>query len=182
MGLDATIREAGIADRDTVTDIERRAFGRNDEAALTSDLLADPTAAPCLSLIAVEADRPVGHILFTAARIVAAPRAVVASILAPLAVVPQAQGRGIGGKLIAEGLRRLEARGGDLVFVLGHPGYYRRSGFATAGRSGLEAPYPIPKKDADAWMVRPLRDGIIGAITGRVVAADTLMRPEYWRE
>lgn len=92
MGLNILIRETSTADQDAVIDVERRAFGRDSEAGLTRNLLADPTAEPRLSLIAVETGRPVGHILFTAARIADAPRPVVATILAPLAVVPEAQG------------------------------------------------------------------------------------------
>jgi predicted N-acetyltransferase YhbS len=72
--------------------------------------------------------------------------------------------------------------GVELVFVLGHPGYYPRFGFKPAGVLGFEAPYPIPEKHADAWMVRELRAGIIGSVRGKVVCADTLSRPEYWRE
>jgi putative acetyltransferase len=70
----------------------------------------------------------------------------------------------------------------DLVFVLGHPAYYPRFGFSPAGARGLDAPYPIPQKNAEAWMVRELRPGVIGDCSGRVICADALADPEYWRE
>ena len=72
--------------------------------------------------------------------------------------------------------------GVDLVFVLGHPGYYPRHGFRTAGVLGFDAPYPIPAKDADAWMVQELRPGFIGKIKGPVACAAALDHPEHWRE
>ena len=69
-----------------------------------------------------------------------------------------------------------------LVFVLGHPEYYPRFGFTPAGRLGFGAPYPIPDELAGAWMVQALRSGVIGIISGKVICADALNKPEHWRE
>ena len=172
------IREAGDADLKDALAVERAAFGTDAEADLVAALMADPTARPLLSLLAVEDGRAVGHILFTAAALGDTQ----AALLAPMAVVPDAQNRGIGGQLIAEGLKRLGEAGTGLVFVLGHPTYYPRSGFEQAGRLGFDAPYPIADKDADAWMVQALRPGAIGTIRGTVACADAIDRPEYWVE
>ncbi len=176
------IREATESDMDDVLAVERAAFGEEAEAELVRALLADPTSEPALSLLAFDGDRAVGHILFTATRLDGGEGAATSAILAPLAVVPDAQKRGIGGKLIARGLELLRDAGVDLVFVLGWPGYYPRHGFAPAGRHGLHASYPILDKNADAWMVQELRPGVIGTVTGRLLCADSLMRPEYWVE
>jgi len=176
------ICEATINDLNTVLDIERRAFGYDKEAQLVSDLLDDPSAGPKLSLLASIDGRYVGHILFTAVCVSGTAQPVAASLLAPLAVVPEAQNRGIGGTLIKEALRLLGQSGVGLVFVLGHPDYYPRFGFQPAGRLGFDAPYPIPEEHADAWMVQELRDGVIGTVAGRVKCADALNRPEHWRE
>jgi len=175
------IRTATDADFDDVLAVEREAFGEEDEAELVRALLDDASARPVLSLLAFQGNRVVGHILFTRGRLQAHPQLSLA-ILAPLAVVPDAQNQGIGGKLIAHGLGLLTASGVDLVFVLGHPGYYPRHGFTPAGKLGLQAPYPIPEKDADAWMVQALRPGVIGSVSGTVLCADALDKPEYWRE
>ena len=80
------------------------------------------------------------------AEILESTESVSVRILAPLAVLPEAQSTGIGGQLIKEGLNQLKKSGVDLVFVLGHPDYYPRSGFTTAGVLGYEAPYPIPEE------------------------------------
>jgi len=104
------------------------------------------------------------------------------SILAPLAVVPDSQGQGIGGKLIEYGLKVLSDLGVDLVFVLGHPEYYLRHGFEPAGKLGFAAPYRIAEKNADAWMVQALNPEAIPAFSGKVVCAKKLDKPEYWRE
>ena len=175
------IREVLTSDIETVRHIERSAFGSDEEAMLVEDLLGDPSAQPAVSLVAFNEDEAVGHILFTKARLV--PEAgLSASLLAPLAVVPHAQGKGIGGVLIEEGCRKLRELGVELVFVLGHPGYYPRCGFQPAGVLGFEAPYPIPEKDAEAWMVKALRPEILGNYQGKIICADELQKPEYWRE
>jgi putative acetyltransferase len=176
-GLD--LSEALPADLDAVLAVNRRAFGDESVPDLVRALAADPSARPSLSLVARDGDRVTGHILFTAARVSDAPPDVVAAILAPLAVVPEAQRTGIGGRLIAAGVDRLGAAGTGLVFVLGHPSYYPRHGFEPATRLGLAAPYSIDPDDA--WMVRALRPGLLGAVRGVVACADAMARPEMWR-
>ena len=176
------IREAVETDLNDVLSIERLAFGYDKEANLVRDLLRDPSAKPLLSLLAFKKDRAVGHILFTTARLSGTQETASIVILAPLAIVPDAQKQGIGGKLIEQGLELLSKSGVDLVFVLGHPGYYPRYGFKPAGHLGFEAPYPIPDKYAGAWMVQAFRSGVIGTVSGKVICADELNKPEHWRE
>lgn len=181
----AHVRNAGESHRPAIADVAAAAFGPaegSEIVRLIADLVADASAQPVLSLVAVTADRVVGHVLFSRARVDAAGRELAATILAPLAVHPEFQSRGIGGKLVREGLDRLAQAGGDLVFVLGYPDYYSRFGFVEAGVRGLDAPYPIPAKNAGAWMVLALRAGILGNVTGTVRCADALNDPRYWRE
>ena len=184
------IRQTDDSDFDDLLQVERMAFGQDAEAELVRNLLADPTARPLVSLLAFQDDRPVGHILFTAARadsVDAALLAVYQVVMlgdgpAPLAVVPTAQKQGIGGKLIEHGLGHLKDTGIGLAFVLGHPQYYPRYGFQPAGRLGFDAPYPIAEKDADAWMVQALKPGLVGTIRSKVTCANAISRPEYWQE
>jgi putative acetyltransferase len=175
------IREALNSDLEDVLCVERAAFGSDEEANLVRDLLGDASAEPIVSLLAFIEDRAVGHILFTGARLMPEARLSI-SLLAPLAVVPDAQKQGVGRRLVEYGLRVLGTSGVDLVFVLGYPEYYTRWGFEPAGSLGFDAPYPIPEEHADAWMVKALRPGVIGAHRGKVVCAVQLNRPEYWRE
>lgn len=171
--------EATIDDIGQVLDIERVAFGGDESLIeLVSNLLADGSAQPLLSLLAFEEGQAVGHVLFSHATVGETK----AALLAPLAVVPRAQGRGIGGGLIHAGLSRLTGTGCDLVFVLGYPDYYNRHGFVTAVRLGLNAPFPIPPENEDAWMVQALNPDVIGTVTGTLKCADAIHRQEYWRE
>ena len=178
------IREATELDLNALLEVERKAFGEEEGPEIVEmvcNLLEDTSAKPLLSLVAVENEQVTGHILFTRAQ-VGSPEQVTSVILAPLAVAPDRHNRGIGGMLIEGGLKLLAERGVQLVFVLGHPDYYPRHGFKTAGELGFEAPYPIPEEVAGAWMIQELSPGAIKSISGKVRCAQTLDRPEYWRE
>jgi putative acetyltransferase len=176
------IRKTSEADLRAIMRIHSMAFSQDTEADLVAAIMADPSAEPVLSLMALEDDRPVGHILFSAARLDEPERDTPAAILAPLAIVPDAQRLGIGGMLVEAGLEHLSAEGTDLVFVLGHPDYYPRFGFEPAGQFGLLPPYPIAEEHADAWMVQGLRPGIIGSVRGKIVCCNALNQPEFWQE
>jgi len=176
------IRETSNSDLQNILFVERMAFGHDKEAELVRELLYDPSAKPILSLLAFKDNKVVGHVLFTTAHLDKRQDAVSVAILAPLAIVPDAQRQGVGGKLIERGLQLLSKSGVDLVFVLGHPEYYPRHGFEPAGKLGFEAPYPIPDEQADAWMVKALQPGIIDSVSGKVICADTFNRPEHWQE
>jgi len=176
------IRETKDTDLKDILFIEREAFKSNKEANLTKEMLADPTAKPLLSLLAIIENQPVGHILFTKAQISNNPNKVSISLLAPLAIIPQYQKQGIGGRLIKKGLEILSKSGVDLVFVLGHPKYYPKYGFTPANTFGIKAPYPIPEEVADAWMIQAFNPNVIGTISGKVICCEALNKPEHWRE
>jgi putative acetyltransferase len=57
--------------------------------------------------------------------------------LAPLAVCPSHQHKGIGSALVREGLLACRKRGLGFVVVLGEPAYYKRFGFIRADDRGL---------------------------------------------
>lgn len=178
------IRKAADQDLNAIIDVNVKAFGENDQeiATLIKEAHVDPSARPILSLLAWEKDQAIGHILFTKAKLVESENLVSIYLLAPLAVVPEFQSKGVGQKLIQEGLNLLSKEGVELVFVLGHPGYYPKAGFTPAGVLGFDAPYPIPEKDAGAWMVQELRSDAIVEFSGKIKCCDSIDKPEYWRE
>jgi putative acetyltransferase len=183
--MNLKVRQAFESDRQAISHVVIASFGNvqgQEIAELIIDLLEDPTAQPLLSLVAAINDNVVGHILFTNTRIRHSQKMVFSAILAPLSVHPKYQNQGIGGRLIKEGLRQLKAAGVELVFVLGHPDYYPKYGFSTAGIMGFDAPYTIPPKNFDAWMVQELQPGIIGHVKGQVFCAEALNDPKHWRE
>lgn len=179
------IRSATHPDLAEILDVHRDAFGEEhgpEIVDLVTGLLIDRTAEPRFSLVAEIDGRIVGHILFTAVRLQSGRQRIAAQILAPLAVAKEHQGQGVGGLLIHEGLDQLTASGIELVFVLGHPDYYPKFGFRPAGVLGYQAPYVIPIENANAWMVKELKAGIMGSVQGLIQCAATLDQPQHWRE
>lgn len=82
-----------------------------------------------LSLVAEVDLEVVGHVLLSPLDVLVRGEAVKAAILAPIAVLPEFQNKGIGTLLIEEGHRRAKEKGIDFIFLLGHPEYYPRFGY-----------------------------------------------------
>jgi len=126
--------------------------------------LVDALRAAChlsVSLVAVDSGRVVGHIAFSP---VSVPGAADGLGLAPLAVTPDRQRIGIGGRLIREGLAASDAAGVPFVVVLGHPDYYSRFGFRRAAEVGLGNEYQAD----EAFMVLELEPGSLPVGGGMV--------------
>ena len=120
------IRISNKKEQAEIEKIHKAAFGKTEGvekaqiiANLVHDLFDDETAMPIHSLVAIEDEKLIGHVLFTKVTITDCPVEVKAQILAPLAVLPDCQSSGIGGLLIREGLRQLKQAGTDLVFCIG---------------------------------------------------------------
>lgn len=179
------VRDSRPEDLDAVAEIHARAFGEPagpEIGELAIALHTDHTALPLWSLVAELDDGPVGHVMFTHARLEGGGGPVRLSLLGPLAVVPEAQRRGVGRALVQTGLQRLRDAGLDLALVLGVPSYYPQHGFVPATPHGLLAPYHDPVAQGDAWMVHELRPGVLGNIAGQVCCAATFDDLRYWRE
>ena len=114
------------------------ADGDPGEAALVSRLRADPGWLPRFSLVAVDGDEVVGHVVATRAWVDDAP----ALGLGPLSVVPHRQRSGIGSALVHALLGAAEARDETTVGLLGDPAYYARFGFVPSRQDGITAPDP----------------------------------------
>lgn len=177
------IRETKTEDFNDIMQVETLAFGYDKEARLVAELLNDKTAEPLLSLLAFYKEEAIGHILFTRAYLEGQNEQPLIHILAPLAVKPDYQKKGVGGMLINEGIRLLREMGSLLVFVLGHKEYYPKFGFLPdAKHLGFQAPYPIPDEYSDYWMVQSLTGNVSGLKKGKVRCSDILNRPEHWRD
>jgi putative acetyltransferase len=163
------IREERSEDRAAVHEVNRQAFPTPAEADLVDALRG--AARPWISLVAEAGGRVVGHILFTSVRVVGEAGERAALGLAPMAVHPDYQNRGIGSRLVRAGLEACRAQGHPVVFVLGHPDYYPRFGFQSAAPRGLH--YKGPEFDP-YFMVAELEPGALEGWAGRVE-----YRPEF---
>jgi len=157
-----TIRKERADDREQVFAVHAAAFETPAEARLV-DALRE-AADPLVSLVAVSAKRVVGHVLFTPVRIGGGLDRGRAMGLAPLAVLPERQGEGIGSRLVRAGLDACRHLGRDVVVVLGHPEYYPRFGFRPASERGLR----YNGAELRSFMVIGLRSRALEGLSGNV--------------
>ena len=160
--MDVEIRPESDQDRQAVWNVNRAAFETEEEANLV-DALRDGGYVE-VSLVAEVDGEVVGHILFSRLPIVTNFGTVDALSLAPMAVMPSYQRRGIGSKLVAAGLETCREHGHRLVVVLGHPEFYPRFGFSAKLARPLESPFG----GGEAWMAMELVPGTLAGVEGRV--------------
>jgi putative acetyltransferase len=157
LSLAMIIRDEQQADHAAVAALHSAAFGRDYEAVLVARLRRERVVH--VSLVAVENDELLGHILFSALSVEVDGRHISAAALAPLSVLPGHQRGGIGSALVKAGIEALRLRGCEAIVVLGHPDFYPRFGFSASLASRLAAPFRGP-----AFMALEL---VPGALAGR---------------
>jgi putative acetyltransferase len=141
------IRPARAEDGEAIDEVIRAAFastqfGHQGEAELVRMIGADDDVM--VSLVAETGGAIVGHVLFSRMDVEADGRMITAAGLAPVSVVPDQQGQGIGDALIRAGLDDLRARGVAMSFVLGHESYYPRFGYAPELAARFASPFAGP--------------------------------------
>lgn len=128
------IRSEKISDYHSIADINAAAFTYSHgmgEVPLISILRNREHYDPELSLVAELDNKIVGHVLFTPLQVCLGERVVDAVLLAPIAIYPDFQNKGIGSLLIEEGHKRAKAKGFQFSLLVGHPSYYPRFGYQT---------------------------------------------------
>lgn len=159
------IRAETVDDVAAIRAVNVAAFSRENEARLVDALRRSPGFIRELSLVADEAGRVVGHILFSAIRIRSSTSPIPALALAPMAVLPRLQNQGIGSRLVRVGLGECRRLGHRIVIVVGHPAYYPRFGFLSARAHGIEAPFPVPDS---AFLALELVPGALAEARGLI--------------
>jgi putative acetyltransferase len=143
------MRRARTGDLAAIIALNDAAFKSEAEGRIASRLHADGDSL--LSLVAHDEAAIVGHLQFFRIQI---DGAAIAAGLGPMSVVPSRQKSGIGAGLVRLGLTALEGAGETIVFVLGHPAYYPRFGFAAAAAAPFSAAWHGP-----AFMALRFGDG-----------------------
>jgi len=151
------VRDERPEDVPLVRAVNRLAFGQDQEADIVDALRSN--GAALLSLVAVLDDAVVGHILYSPAFI----GGVEGAGLAPMAVVPEHQRRGIGSQLVEAGNARLRDRGCPFIIVLGHPSFYPRFGFRPARPLGITCEWDVPD---DVFMIAVLEEHRMRGVSG----------------
>src|SRR5262245_6107712 len=135
------IRPEEQKDQAAVHALNARAFESGAEATLV-DLLRE-RARPVVSLVAEHEREIVGHIMFSPVSLIGHADLRIMG-LAPMAVAPEHQRKGVGSALVQAGLEQCKRIAFGAAVVLGHPGYYPRFGFVPSTRFGITSEYEAP--------------------------------------
>jgi len=156
------IRQEKPEDINDIQALNVRAFGQPQEASIIDKLRTD--CEGLLSLVAMENERIVGHILFSPATIEGQHGTIRGMALAPMAVLPEMQRQGIGTQLVQTGIEHLRKMQCPFIVVLGHPQYYPRFGFERASLYGIRCQWQdIPD---EAFMILWLDKSTIIPVSG----------------
>jgi putative acetyltransferase len=164
------VRRERRGDRAAIRRVVAAAFGRRAEADLVDALSASAAWVPELSLVAEEGRAVVGYVALTRASLRTVAGDVGLLALAPLAVAPDWQRRGIGGDLVRAALQIAAERGERAVVLIGHPSYYPRFGFVPAAPMGLTSVF-AQGENVPSFFVRELRAGALTGVGGAVLFA-----------
>ena len=100
-------------------------------------------------------------------------------MLAPVAVRPDNQRKGIGQALISFGLKRLSRQNIDIVITYGDPKFYSKVGFSPISEKTLPAPFPLSMPEG--WLAQSLKaDSTITPIETKPTCAIPFQNPIYW--
>lgn len=154
------IREERHQDRPSVSGLVEKAF-RNEihsdhrEHLLVERLRESQAFVPGLSLVCEAENKIIGYILLSEIRIKTAKKELRSLAMAPVAVLPGFQGKGIGGKLIKAAHRRAHDLGYQSIVLLGHEKYYPRFGYRPAHQFGISLPFDVPEVNCMAIELEP---------------------------
>jgi putative acetyltransferase len=168
------VRPERPEDHSGVATLHSRAFGDQGAAVvrLVDDLRRSLATEPGLSLVAVDDETVVGHVLFTCNLLDAPQRIVDVQVLSPAGVLPERQRTGIGSTLIRAALEELDQRQVPLVFLEGSPVYYSRFGFRPAGALQFRRPsLRIPEAGFQVRLLAAYEEWMTGTL---------VYRPEFW--
>tara|TARA_R110002126_G_scaffold39822_3_gene117689 strand:+ start:140 stop:814 length:675 start_codon:yes stop_codon:yes gene_type:complete len=156
------VRPETTEDREAIRYVNQEAFGGDAEAKLVDDLRDGGFVES--SLVVENEGKVIAHILFSRVTITTKSGTVDAVSLAPMAVLPKHQRKGIGTRLLWAGLDACRKRGHRIVLVLGHPDFYREFGFSAKLAQRLESPFG----GGEAWMALEIVPDATKGVEGRV--------------
>lgn len=174
------MRPAQSSDTAAIERLYRAAFPpkeADEVAALAVALLTEASTPETLSLVSEREGRLSGHIGFSPVGL-QGETPFFGFTLAPLAVDPAVQGRGIGSRLVEAGLQRLRSMGAAIVFVYGDPAYYGRFGFEAASATAYVVPYTLQYPFGWQALRFPGHEGL--PASGTLTFVSSLQKPELW--
>lgn len=156
------IRTEQKNDHAVVHAVNISAFSTPAEAELVDALREQ--VQPIISLVAEVSGDITGHIMFSPTSL-SGDASLKMMGLAPMAVAPEQQRKGIGSMLVRAGLEECRLLGVAAVVVLGHPEFYPRFGFSPASRFGMDSEYDVAK---ELFMAIELQAGALSGESGTI--------------
>lgn len=159
------IRQEQYKDYDKIYSLVKEAFAMaehadGNEQDLVNALRRGRAYIPELALVAEIDGEPVGHVLFTKAKVGKSE----VLVLAPLSVRPLYQRQGVGSALITEGHRIAKTLGYQYSLVLGSELYYPRFGYIPAEELGVIVPDGIPSANFMAMKLQANAQPLNGTV------------------
>ena len=158
-------RTEKLADIQGIQQVHDLAFRQTDEGELAGKLRRNQLFNSKLSIVADWQNEIVGHILFFPIKIDNGKRQYSSLALAPMSVLPELQGMGIGTGLVKAGIETALKLGHQSVIVLGHPKYYSRFGFKRASDFEIQCSFEVPD---EAFMALELVEEALQEVSGTV--------------
>ena len=166
--MNITIRKEEENDNIQIYEVNKLAFQQENEGKLIEKIRNTENFIPELSIVAEIDNRIVGHILFSKIKIVG--KSVYESLaLAPMAVIPEFQKKGIGSELVKIGIKMAKKLGFDSIIVIGHKEYYPKFGFQRASKWNIKCPFEVPD---DVFMAIELTEKAFEGKAGTVEYPD----------
>jgi putative acetyltransferase len=140
--------------------------------------LSEETTSPSIKSLVAEVDNQViGYVSFSPI-FLKSDSSISGYILAPLAVAPKHQKKGIGSNLIKSGIDMLTENGVGVLLVYGDPDYYGRFGFKA--EIGLSFVPPYSLQYPFGWTGMMLNETSIPEQPIQFDCVTALSKPELW--
>lgn len=168
--MQVTIRQENKNDYLEVFNVIKEAFKNEKdsdykEQYLVENLRKSNAFIPELSLVAVDNNKIVGHILLTKIKIENNQTSFDSLALAPVSVLPEFQKKGIGSLLIKKSHDLATNLGYKSIVILGHENYYPKFGYELASKYNIVLPFDAPDENC---MVISLEKNALKVISGKV--------------
>lgn len=174
MSTEYTIRQEEPKDYEQISALLKSAFTTGPRDSPTEHLLVEqlrqsPQFIKELALVADLGGKVVGYVLLTKVTIRNESRSFPSLALAPVAVLPEYQRKGIGGALMREAHTRAKAAGYTSIMLIGYEDYYPRFGYKRASEFGISFPFDVPDQNA---MAVELVENALEEVQGNVIYPD----------
>ncbi len=153
--LKISIRQENESDYVNILDTDATAYGLEYEGVLYKHLRNKPKFDKELSIIASTDEKIIGHILFYPIESENNKSILKTALLVVASVRPEFQNKGVGTRLIAQGIHILKSKGFNSVIVLGYPEYYTRFGFEPASKWSIKTVNKMPEETLLAMELKP---------------------------